>query len=160
MEKLFIDVYEKFKLYFYKSVFDGIDDAEKTLTSTEVFCLEIVNTLGMPTISELTDFMKISQPNMAYRVTKLVNMGYLNRIQSKKDKREFYLKPTEKFFVYYNKRNEYIKTVVMRIDSISDIEDKEVIEKLLHTITDNLMPEVDFIISDLKINKIEKLNNK
>ena len=68
LNKLFNEVYEKFKLSFYKSIFKGFEDREASLSSTEIFCVEVINALEMPTITELAEFMEISGPNMAYRI--------------------------------------------------------------------------------------------
>lgn len=156
LDELFIDVYEKFKLSFYKSIFKGFEDREASLTSTEIFCLEVVNALGKPTISELTEFMEISQPNMAYRVSKLVSKGYLDRVQSKDDKREYYLVPTDKFFNYYDIRTKYINTVLKRLEDKFPEEDVETITKMLDLMSNELMPEVTDFINGLKINQIEE----
>ena len=153
LEILFEEVYEKFKLSFYKSVFKGFEDREATLTSTEVFCVEVINALKKPTISELTEFMEISQPNMAYRVSNLVSKGYVNRIQSEDDKREYFLEPTEKFYDYYRIRNEYVSTVIGRLEDEFSKEEVETIKKMLATMSNRLMPEVTDFIDDLKINK-------
>ncbi len=56
IEKLFDEVYEKFKMNFYKNIFKSFENREATLTATETFCVEVINALGRPTISELTDF--------------------------------------------------------------------------------------------------------
>ena len=36
LEELFKDVYEKFKLNFYKSIFKGFEEREANLTPTEI----------------------------------------------------------------------------------------------------------------------------
>ena len=46
LEELFNDVYEKFKLNFYKSIFKGFEDREASLTPTEILCVEVINALG------------------------------------------------------------------------------------------------------------------
>lgn len=155
LENLFSEVYEKFKLSFYKSVFKGFEDREATLTSTEVFCVEVINALKKPTISELTEFMEISQPNMAYRVSNLVTKGYVEKIQSQDDKREYYLVPTQKFHDYYRIRNEYINTVIGRVKDEFSEEEVSTLEKMLDLMSNELMPEVTVFIDDLKINKTE-----
>lgn len=155
LENLFSDVYEKFKLSFYKSIFKGFEDRETSLTSTEIFCVEVINALGKPTISELTEFMDISQQNMAYRVTKLVNKGYIDRVQSEDDKREYYLVPTQKFHNYYDIRTEYISTVIRRLEERFPEEEIDILIEMLDMMSNELMPEVTEVIKNLKINKIQ-----
>ena len=150
LKELFMDVYDKFKLSFYKSIFKGFEDRETTLTSTEIFCVEVINALGRPTISELTEFMEISKPNMAYRVSKLANKGYIKRIQSKDDKREYYLEPTEKFFKYHNIRTKYIDTVLNRLKERFPEKDIQKLTEILDTMSNELMPEVTNFKNSLK----------
>lgn len=155
LEELFEDVYKKFKLSFYKSIFKGFEDREATLTATEVFCVEVINALKKPTISELTEFMEISQPNMTYRVANLVRKGYIKKIQSQEDKREYFLEPTEKFYDYYKIRNEYVTTVIGRVEDIFTEEEVAILEKMLGMMSSELMPEVTDFIDELKINQLE-----
>ena len=105
LEILFNDVYEKFKLNFYKNIFKNFETREATLSATETFCVEVINALGRPTISELTNFLEISQPNTAYKVANLVKKGYVEKIQSTEDKREYYLELTDKFQKYQDIKN-------------------------------------------------------
>lgn len=152
LKELFSDVYDKFKLSFYKSIFKGFEDREASLTSTEIFCVEVINALGKPTILELTEFMEISKPNMAYRVAKLVNKGYIKKIQSEEDKREFYLEATEKFYKYYDIRTTYIDLVLSRLEERFPKEDIDKIVEMLELMSNELMPEVTEFRDSLKFN--------
>lgn len=154
LEKLFTDVYEKFKLNFYNSIFKGFEDRQAGLTSTEIFCLEVINALGKPTIGELTRFMEISQPNMAYRVSQLLKKGYIEKIQSQDDRREYFLQPTSKFYEYYNLRNKYIQTVIGRIQENFTEEEVKTLEKILNLTSAELMPEVTGFMESLKSKQV------
>lgn len=150
LEKLFIDVYEKFKLQFYKSIFKGFEGREASLTPTEMFCVEVVNTLERPTIKELTEFMDTSQSNMTYRVSNIIKKGYLKKIQSEEDKREYYLEATDKFYKYYDIRTQYINTVLDRLEEKISEEEMNVLIKILDSMSNELMPEVTDFINGLK----------
>jgi DNA-binding MarR family transcriptional regulator len=50
-----------------------------------------------PTISQFARFAGISQSNATYRVNCLIRKGYVNRVPSDKDRREFHLELTDKF---------------------------------------------------------------
>ena len=76
LENLFSDVYSKFKVNFYTRVLSRFESRETSLTTVEVFCLEIIHLLGKPTINEFASFTQISSPNAAYKITNLVKKGY------------------------------------------------------------------------------------
>lgn len=142
LEELFSEVYDKFKLNFYKNIFKNFATREATLTATETFSVEVINALGRPTISELTNFLEISQPNTAYKVASLVKKGYVKKIQSEEDKREYYLEVTDKFDKYQDIKNEYIYEVMGRIKKELPKEDIEKFTEILDKISNEFMPEV------------------
>lgn len=82
------NVYTKFKLHFYKSFFEKIQNRETSLTTVETYCIEIIAAMGNPTVSEFASFIQISSPNAAYKINSLVKKGYLRKIQSESDRRE------------------------------------------------------------------------
>ena len=90
VEEIFAEVYDKFKLNFYRNIFQGFAKRESSLTATETFCVEVIHALDRPTINELGRFLELSQPNIAYKVNNLVKKGYVEKIQSEDDKREFF----------------------------------------------------------------------
>ena len=102
LEQAFQDVYTKFKLHFYQNVFQRFATREATLTTVESFCMEGIMAMGEPTIAEFSRMMKISTPNAAYKIGSLMRKGYVEKIQSAKDRREYHLRPTQKYFEYYN----------------------------------------------------------
>ena len=138
----FSNVYTKFKLHFYRKVFSRIQDRETSLTTVETFCMEIIQALGKPTVNEFASFVNISPPNAAYKVNSLVKKGYLTREQSDDDKREFHLCITQKYKDYYNISYQYLSTVMHRIEERFSQEDVERLEKMLHVISNELMPEI------------------
>lgn len=138
----FSNVYTKFKLHFYQKVFSRIHDREASLTTVEAFCMEIIQALNKPTVNEFANFINISPPNAAYKVNSLVKKGYLTREQSDDDKREFHLCVTEKYNNYYNISYQYLATVMDRIEKRFSPEDVARLEKILHVISTELMPEI------------------
>lgn len=156
LEKLFNEVYDKFKLRFYKNIFKGFEDREASLTSTEIFCVEVVNALERPTISELTEFMEISKPNMAYRVSKLVNKGYLKKVQSQEDKREYFLEVTDKYNDYNDIKKGYITVVIKRLEDKFSKEDIDKLIEMLDVMSNELMPEVTDFKDSLKFNEYKE----
>lgn len=122
-EKLFEDVYLNFKLHFYQMVFKNFENREATLTTVESFCMEVIYALGNPTVNQFATFIGISSPNAAYKINNLIKKGYLNKVQSDTDKREYHLQVTEKYINYYNVSASYVSEVLKNCrESMSDKE--------------------------------------
>lgn len=142
LEQTFNSVYTKFKLHFYKAVFSRFQDREASLTTVESFCMEIIMALGRPTINEFARFVQISPPNAAYKVNSLVQKGYVRKVQSPDDKREYFLEVTQKYIDYYNLSYNYLNTVMDRIKHRFPAEEVDHLEDMLHVISSELMPEI------------------
>ena len=80
LEEVFQEVYTKFKLHFYQSVFQRFATREATLTTVESFCMEGIMAMGEPTIAEFSRMMGISTPNAAYKIGSLVRKGYVKDV--------------------------------------------------------------------------------
>ena len=142
LDQAFFNVYTKFKLHFYQEIFQRFQDREASLTTVETFCMETILALGTPTVNEFASFMCISPPNAAYKVNSLVKKGYIRKVQSKTDKREFHLEVTEKYINYYNISASYMLKVMNRISSHFSAEDCAKLEEMLNIVSRELMPEV------------------
>lgn len=143
LEQAFQEIYTKFKMHFYQQVFRRFDDREATLTTVETFCMEGIAALGEPTIAEFSHFMNISTPNAAYKVGSLVKKGYVERIQSSTDRREYHLRPTQKYREYDSISYSYLKTVIGRAEAYFPKEDIDKLESMLKIISTELMPEME-----------------
>ncbi len=142
LREAFDNVYTKFKLHFYKKVFSRWENREATLTTVETFCMEIINAMKHPTINEFAKIANISSPNAAYKINSLIKKGYLRKIQSKEDKREYHLEVTEKYQEYYNISYSYVDTVMERIEKRFTKEEQQNLINVLNIISDELMPEI------------------
>ena len=143
LHQAFNEVYTKFKLHFYQEIFRRFQDREASLTTVETFCMESIMALGRPTVNEFATFMCISPPNAAYKVNSLVKKGYVEKIQSTTDRREYHLRPTQKYIDYYNISYSYLHTVVERVRERFPAEDVDKMEQMLTIISEELMPELD-----------------
>ena len=142
LEQAFFNVYTKFKLHFYQEIFRRFQDREASLTTVETFCMETIMALGTPTVNEFATFMRISPPNAAYKVNSLVKKGYIRKVQSREDKREYHLVVTQKYIDYYNIRYRYLGTVMGRIKDRFSPEDVAKLEEMLRVISTELMTEI------------------
>ena len=138
----FFQVYTKFKVHFYQEIFERFQNRDASLTTVETFCMETILALGSPTVNELATFMRISPPNAAYKVNSLVKKGYINKIQSRDDRREYHLEATQKYIDYYNISASYMREVMDRIARRFSPEDCARLEEMLNIVSDELMPEV------------------
>ena len=142
LEQAFFNVYTKFKLHFYQEIFRRFQDREASLTTVETFCMETIMALGNPTVNEFASFMRISPPNAAYKVNSLVKKGYIRKVQSREDKREYHLEVTPKYIDYYNISASYMVEVMRRISQRFTPEECGKLEKMLNIVSRELMPEV------------------
>lgn len=145
----FFNVYTKFKLHFYKEIFQRFQNREASLTTVETFCMETILALGRPTVNEFASFMCISPPNAAYKVNSLIKKGYIKKVQSETDRREFHLEVTQKYIDYYNISAVYMVNVMERIAQRFSPEECEKLAEMLQIVSQELMPEVD--ISEVRI---------
>lgn len=143
LKSAFFNVYTKFKLHFYKEIFLRFQTREASLTTVETFCMETILALGDPTVNEFASFMSISPPNAAYKVNSLIKKGYLKKVQSTVDRREYHLSVTQKYLDYYNISSAYMVQVMDRIAQRFSPEDCAKLEEMLQIINRELMPEVD-----------------
>ncbi len=143
LQEQFYKVYTKFKLHFYQNVFEKWQDREASLTTVETFCMEIIYYLGNPTINEFAKMANISSPNAAYKVNNLIKKGYIKKVQSQEDKREYHLEVTEKYKNYYNISYDYVNTVMERIKDRFSEDELKTLEKILSVMSDELMSEIE-----------------
>ena len=141
LEKSFPEVYDKFKLQFYKKVFELVRERDGSLSAMEAFSLEVIKMLGNPTISEFADFLNISQSNATYKVNNLIKKGYIERENSEVDHREYHLTLSKKFYNYIGLLSSYEKTVMKRIEDYFPEEDVKKFDEMLKIVSKELMPE-------------------
>ena len=138
----FQTIYKKFKLHFYREIFGNWTVGEATLTTVETFCMEVIYAMRRPTINEFANFIKISQPNAAYKVNNLIRKGFLRKIRSQKDKREYFLEVTDKYLEYLDIENSYMHKVLERLESRFTKTQLEELDNMLKIISSELMPQI------------------
>ncbi|MDD6089926.1 MAG: MarR family transcriptional regulator [Candidatus Limivicinus sp.] len=141
LEKSFMEVYDKFKLQFYRQVFALVRERDGSLSAMEAFSLEVIKMLHEPTVGQFADFLNISQSNATYKVNNLIRKGYLERQNSSVDRREYHLVLSDKFYSYAGLLSSYEVTVMQRIKERFPREDVERFGSMLKVISEELMPE-------------------
>ncbi len=143
LDASFTSVYDKFKLQFYRKVFELVRERDGSLSAMEAFSLEVINMLNKPTVSQFAEFLNISQSNATYKVNNLIKKGYLERENSRTDRREYHLILSEKFFKYAELLSSYEHVVMERTKARFPQEDVEKFDQMLEIISSELMPECD-----------------
>ena len=143
LEQSFVEVYEKFKVQFYRKIFEKVKERDGSLSAMEAFSLEIIRALDEPTVGQFADFLNISQSNATYKVNSLIKKGYLIRQNSTTDRREYHLVLSDKYYSYAELMTAYEQTVVGRMKERFSEEDVEKFDELLTIISTELMPECD-----------------
>ena len=142
LDQAFQQVYTNFKLHFYQQVFSKFENREATLTTVESFCMEVIMALGHPTIAEFSNMMNLSTPNAANKINNLVKKGYVKKVQSTTDKREYHLYPTRKYVDYYSISYAYLQKVVDRAKQRFSPDELQKLEEMLSIVSSELMPEI------------------
>lgn len=142
LDEQFLQVYTKFKLHFYREVLDRFQSREASLTTVETFCMESIQALKEPTVNEFASFLHLSPPNAAYKINSLVKKGYLERVQSPEDRREYHLHVTQKYVDYYNISIAYVEEVAARIQRRFSPEKCAELEEMLAIVSAELMADV------------------
>ena len=143
LEKSFTEVYDKFKLQFYRKIFELVRERDGSLSAMEAFSLEVIKMLDQPTVGQFAEFLNISQSNATYKVNSLIKKGYLERENSQTDRREYHLVLSEKFYRYMGLSSSYENTVTQRMRERFSVEELEKLDEMLHIISTELMPECD-----------------
>jgi DNA-binding MarR family transcriptional regulator len=145
IEENFTTVFDKFKFQFFRKIFESVRERDGSLSAMEACSLEIIDLLDAPTIGEFADFLNISQSNATYKVNSLMRKGYLVRQNSETDRREYHLVLSEKYSNYLAFLTSYEDTVCRRIQDRFAEEELRVFDRILKTISEELMPECDVL---------------
>jgi DNA-binding MarR family transcriptional regulator len=101
LEKEFEKLYFKFRNNYCKNLFSGVNEDDESLSPTESYCVEAIFLLNRPTVHQFANYVNISQPNATYRISNLISKGYVRKVLSEDDRREYFLEVTDKFSKNY-----------------------------------------------------------
>lgn len=141
LQENFLEVYDKFKLEFFRRIFELVREREGSLTAMEAFSIEVIHALNEPTIGRFAEFLNISQSNATYKVNSLIKKGYLKKEISDTDRREYHLVLSEKYYNYTDIMRSYVKTVLDRIGEKFTPEEINLFSDMLLRISSEMMPE-------------------
>lgn len=137
LEKEFEKLYYKFRSNYCKNLFADVKDG--SLNATESYCVEVIFLLNRPTVHEFADYINISLPNATYRITNLINKGYIRKISSENDKREYHLEVTDKFLDQYGANASFNAKLMSSIREKFSEEEIGMLESMIRKIVNEIM---------------------
>jgi DNA-binding MarR family transcriptional regulator len=139
LEQEFERLYFKFRDNYCKNLFSSINEEKESLSPTESYCVEAIFLLKRPTVHQFAEYVNISQPNATYRINNLINKGYIRKVSSEADKREFHLEVTEKFLKQYGANVSFNANLMNGIREKFSKEEVDLLEKMIKKIVDDIM---------------------
>ncbi len=136
----FSEVYKRFKVLYYKDVFKRLKSSKIPLSTEELYCLEIIEALEEPTINEFAGFVGISSPNATYKINSLIQKGYVEKIQSSTDKREYMLKITDKYYKDLSVSEKYFDIVEEKLKTAFTEDEYKEFNRLFKKISEEVLP--------------------
>lgn len=143
-------IYKKTKLYNYHRIFRKINtNEEDSLTALEIMCLDLLQGMDSPTQTEFARYINVSKPNATYKLNALESKGYIKKVPSQSDGRIFHIEVTEKTRELLSTGERYIDLIARRLRRKFSPEDLEVYEKIMATIANEFMVEMDRYLLDV-----------
>ena len=139
LEKEFEKLYFKFRNNYCKNLFSSVTEWKEGLSPTESYCVEAIFLLNRPTVHQFANFVNISQPNATYRITNLMNKGYVRKVLSEIDHREYFLEVTDKFSKDYGMKSNFNLELMNGIRSKFTKEEIALLEKMVKKVNE-IMP--------------------
>lgn len=136
LENEFEKLYYKFRLNYCKNLFSNVHEG---LTPTESYCVEVIFLLNRPTVREFAKYIHISQPNATYRINSIIEKGYIKKVASREDKREYHLEVTDKFIENYGVNASFNADLMKGIREKLTTEEVDKLEQVIKTIVDEIM---------------------
>ncbi len=124
------------RLRVFQKMLNRFRGSDAPLTLTEELCVEIIHSLGEPTISEFAEFSHLSAPNATYKVNSLVRKGYIEKVQSETDHREYHLHVTDRYRTQYELSDTDMRRVRSRLSRQFTSQQLETFTQVLTAITD------------------------
>jgi DNA-binding MarR family transcriptional regulator len=106
------------------------------ITMNQMHYLEMVGMMGGPTFGDLADKLDVSRPSVSAIVKKLIQAGYLEKVQSDEDGRVYFLHLTEKGARFNQLHGEVHQILAKRITENLNPDEIKILAVLLGKISD------------------------
>lgn len=101
------------------------------LTPKQLYCIQVINELNNPSLSELAKVLKLTKPTVTVMVDRLEENKYVNKIKSDKDKRTAHLHLTEKGLLAAQLHSNLHKLIAKKLSDRLNETEKQILEVLL-----------------------------
>lgn len=139
LEKEFEKLYFKFRNNYCKNLFSSVNEEKDSLSPTESYCVETIFLLNRPTVHQFANYVNISQPNATYRISNLIEKGYVRKVLSMEDRREYYLEVTDKFSKNYGMNSSFNTELMNGIRDKFTKEEIAQLEKMMKKIVNEVL---------------------
>ena len=136
-----IQLYKRFRLLNYREMFGRIREKDGSLSATEAFAADVIYLLEKPTITQLAETLGISQPNATYKINSLIAKGYVEKIPSADDKREFRLRVSDRFHTYFANSVDFLDRIDIRLQETLTPEEYQKVADILAEFADDIPME-------------------
>jgi DNA-binding MarR family transcriptional regulator len=136
LEKEFDKLYFKFRNKYCENLFSSVTEDKESLSPTESYCVEAIFLLKRPTVHQFANYVNISQPNATYRINNLISKGYVRKILSENDHREYYLEVTDKFSKNYGVNSSFNSELMNEIRSKFTKDEITMLENLIKKVNE------------------------
>ena len=131
--------------------FEKLQNIEKVsvsipeVTVNEEYYLDILYSLGNPTFTEFAEKAQITKPAASQIVKKLIEKDYVEKIQSQKDKRVYYIKINDTIRKCFEKSDIYLQEKYKKCLSLLSKDEKDHFK--------NILTKIDKALCELNIEK-------
>ena len=106
------------------------------ITMHQMLYLETIARLNQPTFGEIADFLSVTRPSVSTIIKKLIELGYVKKVQSSADGRVYHLYLTNNGLRFNELHNEVHQILARRITKNLDQNEIEALAELMTKITD------------------------
>jgi len=114
------------------------EDEFSKLTIKQYFYLDLISRLKEPTFTELAEALKITKPSVSAIVNKLIDKGYIHKVQSEDDQRSYNLHLTDKGKTIIEAENKIYRAFSLHIRTTLNATEQEQFVHIMKKILKNL----------------------
>ena len=140
-QELLTKLYNAFRLAHYRALFGRIQEKPGSLSATESFSVDVIYLLKEPTIKQFSEYLGISQPNATYKINSLIAKGYVEKIPSEDDKREFRLRVSDRFHNYFSNSIDFLDRIDRRLQETLSPEEYQKVARCLEDFIEDSTPK-------------------